>query len=160
MKTLKLQVGKTYRSREGEEVKIVGMGNKGWDYWEGSNGEWYYEGGKWSCVTKEHPEDLIEEVTEPTRHTFDVPDGVKKVTVEQVGNRIVVEMALEKEPKPGDISRGANTVQYTMENIKEQFARLYMELDLTDDQAAMIKKLQRDVDAALRQPPISANGRG
>jgi hypothetical protein len=39
-----------------------------------------------------------------------------------------------------------------MENIKEQFARLYMELDLTDDQAAMIKKLQRDVDAALRQP--------
>lgn len=39
-----------------------------------------------------------------------------------------------------------------MENIKEQFARLYMELDLTDDQAAMINKLQRDVDAALRQP--------
>ena len=36
-----------------------------------------------------------------------------------------------------------------MDNIKEQFARLYMELDLTDDQAAMIKKLQRDVDAAL-----------
>lgn len=42
-----------------------------------------------------------------------------------------------------------------MENIKEQFARLYTELDLTDDQAAMIKKLQRDVDAALRQPPVS-----
>lgn len=41
-----------------------------------------------------------------------------------------------------------------MENIKEQFARLYMELDLTDDQAAMIKKLQRDVYAALRQPPV------
>lgn len=41
-----------------------------------------------------------------------------------------------------------------MENIKEQFARLYMELDLTDDQASMIKKLQRDVDAALRQPPV------
>ena len=99
MKHIKLQVGKTYRSREGEEVKIVGMGNKGWDYWEGSNGEWYYEGGKWSCVTKEHPEDLIEEVTE-TRHTFDIPDGVKKVTVEQVGNCIVVEMVPEKEPKP------------------------------------------------------------
>lgn len=41
-----------------------------------------------------------------------------------------------------------------MENIKQQFARLYMELDLTDDQAAMIKKLQRDVDAALRQTPV------
>ena len=102
MKHIKLQVGKTYRSREGEEVKIVGMGNKGWDYWEGSNGEWYYEGGKWSYVTKEHPEDLIEEVT-ATRHTFDIPDGVKKVTVGQVGNRIVVEMALEKEPKAGDV---------------------------------------------------------
>ena len=99
MKTLKLEVGKTYRSREGEEVKIVGMGNKGWDYWEGSNGEWYYEGGKWSYVTKEHPKDLIEEVTE-TRHTFDIPDGVKKITVSQVGNCIVVEMVPEKEPKP------------------------------------------------------------
>lgn len=42
-----------------------------------------------------------------------------------------------------------------MENIKEQFARLYMELDLTDDQAAMIKKLQRDVDTALSQPHVS-----
>ena len=48
MKKLKLEVGKTYKSREGEEVKIVRMGNKGWDYWEGSNGEWYYEGGRWS----------------------------------------------------------------------------------------------------------------
>jgi len=44
-----------------------------------------------------------------------------------------------------------------MENIKEQFASLYMELDLTDDQAAMINKLQRDVDAALRQPPVSGS---
>lgn len=41
-----------------------------------------------------------------------------------------------------------------MENINEQFKRLFCELDLTDDQAAMIKKLQRDVDAALRQPPV------
>lgn len=103
MKHIKLEVGKTYRSREGEEVKIVGMGNKGWDYWEGSNGEWYYEGGKWSYVSKEHPEDLIEEVTEPTRHTFSIPDGVKKVTVEEVGNRIVVDMVPEREPKPGDV---------------------------------------------------------
>jgi hypothetical protein len=41
-----------------------------------------------------------------------------------------------------------------MENINEQFKRLFCELDLTDDQAAMIKKLQRDVDVALRQPPV------
>ena len=104
MKTLKLEVGKTYRSREGEEVKIVRKNNKGWVYWEGSNGRWYYEGGKGSFAAEEHPKDLIEEVpSEPTRHTFDIPDGVKKVTVEQVGNRIVVEMVPEKEPKPGDV---------------------------------------------------------
>jgi hypothetical protein len=129
----------------------------------GDNEESYNEQGRYYSASSDSPEDLIEEVEElpGTRHTFDIPDGVKKVTVEQVGNRIVVEMVPEEvELKPGDISRGANTVQYTMENIKEQFARLYMELDLTDDQAAMIKKLQRDVDAALRQPPISANGRG
>ena len=41
-----------------------------------------------------------------------------------------------------------------MENINEQFKRLFCELDLTDDQAAMIKKLQRDVNAALSQPPV------
>jgi hypothetical protein len=41
-----------------------------------------------------------------------------------------------------------------MENINEQFKRLFCELDLTDDQAAMIRKLQRDVDAALRQPLV------
>lgn len=44
-----------------------------------------------------------------------------------------------------------------MENINEQFKRLFCELDLTDDQATMIKKLQRDVDAALRQPPVSGS---
>lgn len=101
MKQLKLEVGKTYRSREGEEVKIVRMGNRGWDYWNGSNGEWYYEGGKWSYVAEEHPKDLIEEVT-GTRHTFKIPNGTKEVTVEQVGNRIVVEMVPEG-PKPGDV---------------------------------------------------------
>ncbi len=44
-----------------------------------------------------------------------------------------------------------------MENINEQFKRLFCELDLTDDQAAMIKKLQKDVDAALHQPPVSGS---
>jgi hypothetical protein len=118
MKTLKLQVGKTYRSREGEEVKIIKMGNMGWDYWSGNNGEWYYEGGKWSYAAEGHPKDLIEEVRiEPTRHTFDIPDGVKKVTVEQVGNRIVVEMVSEerKEPKPGDVMINDNGNVYIFE---------------------------------------------
>jgi hypothetical protein len=105
MKTLKLQVGKTYRSRAGEEVRIVEYdGDPEYPY-RGSDGEWYTESG--SYWHRERPEDLIEEVEElpETRHTFDVPDGVKKVTVEQVGNRIVVEMVPEerKEPKPGDV---------------------------------------------------------
>lgn len=104
MKTLNLEVGKTYRSREGEEVKIVRKNNKGWAYWEGSNGRWYYEGGKGSFAAEEHPKDLVEEVPE-TRHTFAIPDGVKEVTVSQEGNRIVVEMVPEEDkcPKPGDV---------------------------------------------------------
>ena len=119
MKTLKLQVGKTYRNREGEEVRILRMGNRGWDYWEGSNGEWYYEGGKWSYVAEEHPKDLIEEVPEPTRHTFAIPDGVKKVTVEQVGNRIVVEMVPEKEPKPGDVMINKHGSVYIFKSVAD-----------------------------------------
>jgi signal peptidase I len=104
MSNIKLQVGKTYRSREGEEVKIVKMGNMGWDYWSGNNGEWYYEGGKWSHFAEEHPKDLVEEVTE-IRHTFTIPNNMKTITINQVGNRIVLEMIPEerKEPKPGDV---------------------------------------------------------
>ena len=37
-------------------------------------------------------------------NAFDIPDGVKKVTVKQAGNKIVIEMVQEaKEPKPGDV---------------------------------------------------------
>ena len=104
MSNIKLEVGKTYRSREGEEVKIVRKDEGGcWDYC-GSNNEWYTEDGIWCFSNKECPEDLIEEVpSETTRHTFAIPDGVKEVTIEQAGNRIVSEMGLGKEPKPGDV---------------------------------------------------------
>jgi signal peptidase I len=118
MKTLKLEVGKTYRSREGEEVKIIRKNNNNIFPYQGSNGEWYYEGGKWSHFAEEHPKDLVEEVPETShtfglvpealtsiRYTFDIPDGMKKGTVSQEGNRIIVEMVPEerKEPKPGDV---------------------------------------------------------
>lgn len=118
MKQIKLEVGKTYRSREGEEVKIVRKNNKNIFPYQGSNGKLYYEDGKWSYVTEEHPKDLIEEVPE-IRHTFAIPDGVKEITVLQEGNRIVLEMVLEKEPKPGDVSRSANTdaMQMSEQNI-------------------------------------------
>ena len=104
MKTLKLEVGKTYRSRKGEEVKIVRKIDSICGAFVGDNEESYNEQGRYYSANWSSPYDLIEEVPE-TRHTFDIPDGVKKVTVEQVGNRIVVEMVPEerKEPKPGDV---------------------------------------------------------
>jgi len=102
MKQIKLQVGKTYRNREGEEVRITSCDGGYYHPYQGSNGGWYAESGKWNYFSKEDPEDLIEEVPE-TRHTFKIPNGTKEVTVEQLGNRIVVEMVPEKEPKPGDV---------------------------------------------------------
>src|SRR5690554_2177648 len=103
MSKIKLQVGKTYRNREGKKVKIVENGGKGnWRY-RGNNSKWYTESGRWDTLDREHPDDLIEEIPSGTRHTFTIPDGVKKVTVSQEGNRIVVEMVPEKGPKPGDV---------------------------------------------------------
>ena len=162
MKTLKLEVGKTYRSRKGEEVKIVGMGNKGWDYWNGSNGEWYYEGGKWSYVAEEHPKDLIEEVPETshtfglvsaaltaTRYTFTIPEGAKKVTVSQEGNRIIVEMVPEeaKEPKPKTVKAENKCVAHTSEDVKKMINLREMNKVLT-----RIKKvyLLKDIDVRSR----------
>ena len=107
MSKIKLQVGKTYRSRAGEEVKIVETNDTIWPF-VGDNEESYDEQGRYFSANWDYSRDLIEEVEKieevpETRHTFDIPDGVKKVTVEQVGNRIVVEMVPEKEPKPGDV---------------------------------------------------------
>jgi hypothetical protein len=114
MKTLKLQVGKTYRNRKREEVKIVRKIDSIWAF-VGDNEESYREQGRYYSASWASPYDLIEEVEEVeelpgTRHTFSIPNDVKKVTVEQVGNRIVVEMVPEevelkpgKEPKPGDV---------------------------------------------------------
>jgi hypothetical protein len=70
MKTLKLQVGKTYRSREGEEVKIVRKNNKNVFPYQGSNGRWYAENGKWGYFPNEHPEDLIVEGPDPILQFF------------------------------------------------------------------------------------------
>ena len=102
MKTLKLEVGKTYRNRKGENVKIVRNNNTKPYPFQGSNGKWYLESGKWDVCGIEYPEDLLAEVPE-TRHTFQIPDGVKEITLDYFGNRIVVEMVPEKEPKPGDV---------------------------------------------------------
>ena len=104
MKKIKLEVGKTYRNREGKEVKIVEK-DSGHKYaYLGNSGKWYTENGRCGSVTTT-PFDLIGEVPTETRHTFKIPEGVKEITLDYFGNRIVVEMVPEerKEPKPGDV---------------------------------------------------------
>jgi|SRR5690554_275547 len=101
MSEIKLEVGKTYRSRSGKEVRIIEKGGARYPY-RGDNGEWYSENGRYLYYLGKSSRDLIEELPE-TRHSFDIPDGVKKITLDYFGNRIVVEMVPEKEPKPGDV---------------------------------------------------------
>jgi len=121
MKTLKLEVGKTYRNRKGEEVKIVEKdGGMGAYPCKGSNGERYTENGGFAYTT-ETPDDLIEEVGS-TRHTFDIPDGVKKITVSQVGNKIVIEMVPDtKEPKPGDVMINKDRSVYIFKGVVDDY---------------------------------------
>lgn len=103
MKQIKLEVGKTYINRKGEEVKIV-WGDSTTKYpCRGDDWEWYAEDGRFDLDVEESECDLIEEVPSETRHTFQIPDGVKELTVEQVGNRIVVEMVPKEGPNPGDV---------------------------------------------------------
>lgn len=140
METLKLQVGKTYRSREGEEVKITGCDGGYYQPYKGTNGEWYTEGGKWQSFPEESPKDLIEEVPETShtfglvpealtsiRYTFDIPDGMKKGTVSQEGNRIIVEMVPEerKEPKPGDVMINKYGSVYILKSIVGKVTHKY-----------------------------------
>lgn len=116
MKKLKLEVGKTYRSREGKEVGIVrAIYSRIWPFC-GDNGKSYNEQGRCYSVNLDDSEDLIEEVPE-TQHTFalvagaltanryvfNIPEDVKRVTVSQEGSRIIVEMVPEKGPKAGDV---------------------------------------------------------
>ena len=127
MKQLKLEVGKTYRNRSGWEVKIVRKNNQHRHPYQGSNGELYTENGRWNRHSKGKPDDLIEEVT---RHTFSIPDGVKEITLDYFGNRIVVEMVPEEvEPKPGDVMINTHGSVYIFKevlgkNTHEHYARL------------------------------------
>jgi hypothetical protein len=121
MKKLKLEVGKTYRSRNGKRVEIVENDGKDRYPFRGDNDEWYAESGRWHDFDEEDPEDLIEEVPE-TRHAFEIPDGVKRVTVEQVGNRIVVEMVPEEVgPKPGNVMIDAKGNVYIFKAAVDNF---------------------------------------
>lgn len=88
-------------------MKIVSKDSTSYLPYRGSGGEWYAENGSFYCFFGETPHDLIEEVT-ATRHTFAILGGTKKVTVKQVGNRIVVEMV----PKPGDAAERKRIMDY------------------------------------------------
>ena len=161
MKTLKLQVGKTYRSREGEEVKITGCDGGYYQPYKGTNGEWYTEGGKWQSSPEESTKDLIEEVPETShtfglvpealtsiRYTFDIPDGMKKGTVSQEGNRIIVEMVPEDgESKPKTVKAENKCVAHTSEDVKKMINLREMNKVLT-----RIKKvyLLKDIDVMSR----------
>lgn len=122
MSEIKLQVGKTYRSRKGEEVKIVRRIDSIWAF-VGDNEESYNEQGRYYSANWSSPYDLIEEVEEvpETRHAFDIPDGVKKVAVEQVGNRIVVEMVPTSGPRPGDVMINNSGNVYIFKEVVDNF---------------------------------------
>lgn len=49
MSKIKLEVGKTYRSRKGEEVRIVKK-DVGQYAYNGSDGEWYTESGRFTMI--------------------------------------------------------------------------------------------------------------
>ena len=158
METLKLQVGKTYRSRAGEEVKIVEKdGGMGAYPCKGSNGERYTENGGFTYTT-ETPDDLIEEVSETshtfnlvpealtaTRYIFDIPDGMKKIAVSQEGNRIIVEMMSGKETEATKVEN--KCFPYIPENMKKVVTSREMNKVLT-----RIKKvyLLKDIDVRSR----------
>ena len=152
MKTLKLQVGKTYRNRKGEEVKIVGKDRTGKFPYTGSDGGWYTERGRFLLYGEISSRDLIEEVeevpSEPTRHTFSIPDGVKKITVSQVGNCIVVEMVPEEgEPKPKTVKAENKCVAHTSEDVKKMINLREMNKVLTRIKKAYMLK---DIDVRSR----------
>ena len=102
MEQIKLQIGKTYLNRKGEEVEIIRkVGDRVFPY-RGNDGSHYTESGRFRSQGGSS-NDLIEEAPKFSR-TFDIPEGVKKVTVSHKGNRVIVEMVPEKvEPKPGDV---------------------------------------------------------
>jgi hypothetical protein len=159
MKTLKLEVGKTYRSREGEEVKIVRTSDsESWPF-VGDNGKTYSKSGSHWYI--ELPDDLIEEVPETshtfglvpgaltaTRYTFTIPEGAKKVTVSQEGNRIIVEMVPEEgESKPKTMKVENECLAHTSEDVKKMINLREMNKVLT-----RIKKvyLLKDIDVMSR----------
>ena len=117
MKQLKIEVGKTYRSRKGDKVRIVDKDDApfGPYPYRSEDGYSYQENGRFWHT--EWADDLIEEVPETTRRTFAIPDGVKKVTVEQVGNRIVVEIVPEA-PKPGDVMKNKHGSVYIFKEVR------------------------------------------
>lgn len=64
MSNIKLEVGKTYQSREGNKVRIVGRINSKTRIWPffGDNGESYDDQGRYYSTSFNDPRDLIEEV--------------------------------------------------------------------------------------------------
>ena len=62
MKNLRLEVGKTYRNRKGEEIRIVDNDGISAYSFKGSDGKWYAVNGRFDHFFEDSPLDLIEEV--------------------------------------------------------------------------------------------------
>ena len=62
MSQIKLEVGKTYQSREGNKVRIVGrINSRIWPFF-GDNGESYDDQGRYYSTSFNDHRDLIEEI--------------------------------------------------------------------------------------------------
>jgi hypothetical protein len=61
MSQIKLEIGKTYQSREGNKVRIIWRINSTWLF-VGDNEELYDEHGGYYLAKFDDPKDLIEEV--------------------------------------------------------------------------------------------------
>ena len=110
-------------------MRIVEKKSWGAYPYNGSNGEWYAENGVFDYDAGETPYDLVEEIpSEATRHTLNIPEGVKKVTVSQEGNRIVVEMGPKEGPKPGDVMMNTYGSVYIFKEVGVGVGHIYFAL--------------------------------
>lgn len=95
MKNLKLEVGKTYLTRHGEKVKIVGDNGHEMFPFKGDNCLSYTLDGHWD-FERDSVFDLIAEADgPPTFRTFKIPENTREISVNETDGRIVIEFVPE-----------------------------------------------------------------
>lgn len=96
MKNLKLEVGKTYLTRHGENVKIVGDNGHEMFPFEGDNCLSYTLDGHWD-FERDSVFDLIAEApaADTEKRTFKIPENTREISVNETDGRIVIEFVPE-----------------------------------------------------------------